>query len=83
MTIYAFTVYHDEPENAATDATGTYGFKTRAAAARAAKAAMTDYWNGGATVERGIFEPGEFGVRPDSWTWQETIQYLASDGEPS
>lgn len=80
MTTFAYTVYHDEPEDAATNSATTHGFKSKASAKRAAVAAMDAYWNGGATVEKELFYPGEFGVRPDHYEFQDTLEYVGPGG---
>ena len=68
MITYCFTLYHDEPEEAAADSTASPlpGFAKPEQAVTAAQAAISDHWQS-ATVERGTFRRGELGVRPDEW----------------
>lgn len=80
MNAYQTVVYHDEPDEAAVD-TNVLGssYTTADQAIAAARAAFAKgYWNS-ATVERGIYHPGEPGIEPDWFEDAGRYAYLGPD----
>ncbi len=76
---WTYTVYHDEPEDAATDAfthSAPYVTEQDAIAGAVGKAERDDYWNGGATIEVGEWYPETPGVEPAYWENTVTTAYV-------
>ena len=76
---WTYTVYHDEPGEAATDsATKGWPYVTEQDAIEAAFAAIErdSYWNGGATVEIGDWHPAQHPDHPAYWDERETVAVL-------
>ena len=69
---YDVTLYHDEPNDAATDSAGlAVYFRGEDDAIRVARASLTDYWQT-ASVHRGEYTPAVFGVSPDHFETDDT-----------
>lgn len=77
---YEVTYYHDDPDNAATDSRTIGPFRSFEAAVAAAKKPPSPRWNGGASIERGTYDPGVPGVSPESFVRDETTPWYVYDG---
>lgn len=70
VTAWQPILYHDEPEEASADSRGLAVWFTERGAINAAKGNLTDYWQT-ASVYRGTWYPGQLGVRPDHFEYDE------------